>query len=526
MSACIQALTTFVLAITILPRCEATEYRQHYNDTISINTSNELFDSILFTTDNMQLMQISFEIQLFSYCQTYSCNIFHFGDTEHAFPSFSINGITNEFELSIRDTKTILTYLVPKSTQLLPIDGTYHFIDISLTPTDVTIIINDTAYNYNASPNEISTNINRNVSFYSSDPWHNSLNATITHLCIKTNEIFCGDTVYGELLPGSMANHIYHFNLLSNAYVIFDACQSSFDTYILLLDSNYYIIYENDNSQKCATHFQSQLFIPDLPPDQYIFIIGAFGDSPESQDYAMYEVHIQCDHKESPYRVIEIGYDNNQYLYYPVRECQERYGTSLATVITSDDRFEVYNIMSRYEDSHYYSLDAFIGGYKNISTNNTCQWMDGTDNKYGQYDMTKMVSYFDSILIIRYNESDGPGVDWTEDDLDPLFAVCNAPKPEGRYSETNCTEKRNCWVKITNMNDLSPIMTAFSSREQIASEVPLIFWNSNLYFVRSNKIYYTKNSFQFDIFSQGFEWEELFYNYYNMTSDHGIIYKV
>eukprot|EP01084_Bolivina_argentea_P066197 120673_1 len=611
-----------IVALTSFITNPANGYCDYYT-----NESGKSFDSITIYGGTISIQA---KIQLNNYCSTPICNIFYFGDDNLAYPSLSINTITNDFEISITNAETNVLYQIPEASELLPVDDTYHDIEIYISPTHQLFTINNVSYDFYT---KIDINNIESHPFYASNPWKNPIDAQIKNICIKSANS-CGDTVKGELQSPS-DNHYYRVNIFNDSTILFDACKSQFDTYIFLLNDNFEILAENDDV--CGA--QSQIYKKFQKAGQFILAISGYGND-TYHDYGSYEVTIKCaKHNygdiqcgdtingwvtdetdfynyyftasndiqvafsscysssdidtalqllDYNYTVlffnddINVGYCeyDNAYLLIPLlsegqyilglrgitdinvfkhsgypqwkvkviceeintdpyrlpdvnvpdgiseakQVCQEFYGTSLATVITDNDALQLSNII---QQSIYNITYVYVGMYTSILNGNKWQWMDDTNCNYtisGKCiddihwsmnqpyisDINRNIEdavYWNS----KYNKT-GLYTLYTLQSLDMLNSVaCNAPIPYGRYSESNCTNDKNCWIQFSIQNsDSMKESVDMLTRWDDNARIPIVFWNHKLILIGAEFIHYTNNSF--NIFQKNVEWNDFRYN--------------
>eukprot|EP01084_Bolivina_argentea_P080114 145151_1 len=92
---------------------------------------------------------------------------------------------------------------------------------------------------------------------------------------IHYNYLESGLTIKGELKSPSDINY-WHFELLSDTLsILFDSCNSSYDTRLYLWNDNRSLIKEGDDQSNCGT--REQLFIPSLTKGRYVLGISGSG---------------------------------------------------------------------------------------------------------------------------------------------------------------------------------------------------------------------------------------------------------
>eukprot|EP01083_Nonionella_stella_P020621 57200_1 len=272
-------------------------------------------------------------------------------------------------------------------------------------------------------------------------------------------EIQCGEVVSGYLQLSNewafmdMTTYYQRYCFtLSNAssMVNFDSCGSfgSPTSYLSLMNTNYTTIVEGDDTYKygyCERHQQQLTIKPySLPKGTYILYA-------KSSDCCQHHVHVMCtenlvdDHK---YKIL-VGHVE-EWMSAQIA-CEKQYGTSLATIITENDRFQAIEI------SKQHSL-AFV-------------WIAAGL----QEERHSSVDVFTGMYLSIYNES----VQWNSN-ISPL---CDAPKTG--YKPRNCTGLQSCWARLAVYNETYLISDVDAFAPHVA------YWDSQLFVIGQDQIHHT-----------------------------------
>eukprot|EP01084_Bolivina_argentea_P177501 306927_1 len=211
--------------------------------------------------------------------------------------------------------------------------------------------------------------------------WNNTINAKICNVCIKSSvlELLDGEVKCGETLTATISSisdiQYYYFNLSNNnpSWVLFDSCATYGDTYLVLYDINFNILYKSDVGD---CYGREQITIEQLYTGEYI--LGIRGSSP------LTKVTVICRHTAST--DVNDGANIGTYeRIYPEdywdswwqaeSDCELLVGTSLATIITEQDLHEAINVMTF---GTPFTI-AWIGMYRFSPNRNKWQWIDGTN---------------------------------------------------------------------------------------------------------------------------------------------------
>eukprot|EP01084_Bolivina_argentea_P167223 290266_1 len=276
------------------------------NSTLNINSTNQckyseyllfpsqqIFNSITIYNERIQFQ---FDIKINHYCNASNCNIVFIGNQYNSF-LLSINGINNHFQLKIMNTDLDFFYKIPNAKTLLS-DNMYHHINVSITPTVKTIIINGAPFNFYHSQhpyfNELTQSFSlTNYVVSTSEKSSDYINATISNICILSSidTVHCDDMINGKLLSSSDIKY-YRFHVTSYQSILFDACLSLYDTHLYLFDSNFVLLHENDDSSQCG-NYQSQLEIRWLSAGEYVLGISGYGTQIH-HSFGEYNINVKC----------------------------------------------------------------------------------------------------------------------------------------------------------------------------------------------------------------------------------------
>eukprot|EP01084_Bolivina_argentea_P063705 116259_1 len=161
-------------------------------------------------------------------------------------------------------------------------------------------------------------------------------------------QIKCTETLFGQFYSSSDIDY-YYFNLSTNASsVTFDSCSSTFDTYIDLFDLKHNQIYTDDGLDCIITQH--------LPPNEYILGIGWN----ESINYGTWQLNTKCN-IISHYTLIDdispSDLSSNDWFHAEI-QCEKKYGTALATIITEEDTIQAKSLIQR---ANYWPKIKFDG---------------------------------------------------------------------------------------------------------------------------------------------------------------------
>eukprot|EP01084_Bolivina_argentea_P279136 477169_1 len=448
-------------------------------------------------------IDISLDIKLHNYCQTFKCNILSLGDSNISYPSLSLNGIENCFEILIITDHIDTEFKIPNADQLLPVDNEFHRINISIRQTQIIFTIDSIPYYHLLNNNTNSTYFISfteldpfSATFIASNPWTVSVNASMSNICIKLpygqdeeelEHISCFGSASGTLSsPSDIATLIFY---ISNDFAVtFNACNSLFDTKLYLADFDFNVLSYNDDGWNCPL-FQSEITIPYLEAGVYLLIIAG-------HDYGQWRLNISCEPIES-----NLPDTSSYILWIPstsiswsdaADECSARYGTSLATVITKNDASVVLQLFN----THFNAIAAqdvkiWIGLYRYSANGSEWQWGTGTSCEYTVSGNCIDDEYWrHNQQYHSYGYPLGTYVMFSEDNIGFLAArlgssvsdratafLCNAPNPKGRYLEVNCMNRRNCWHRIGEIYEYN-VLTDYIDDD--IWTLRAIFWESEI----------------------------------------------
>eukprot|EP01084_Bolivina_argentea_P030098 55817_1 len=537
-------------------------------------TQNQIiFSSFQIWDDTIEM---SFDVKVNQHCNLNTCNILSIGNNygsgyEYKFLSLDIKGVENLLELSIdyvTYTTSTTTIYFPNVDTLLPVDDKYHTIYFSYAftanisnPTqniNYFSIDNDSHYFVSNVPSKVpQTQI---YQLYFSAPYPDAINATVSNICISsamiiTGEIKCDDDFTGTLLSGVDIDY-YYFNSTGNhnaLSVLFDSCNSSYDTYLYLYDMHFNALYQGDDHGDCGV--KEQLFISTLNPGEYI--LGISGYKFEYNDHFVHEygdwnIKLSCSNdtstnkKKSPYILRRRDFWPD---WFPGEICEYTYGTTLATINTEDDKFEALDLIKSSLNDYQISgtsIDFWIGMYRDPTTNNQWQWLDGTNCNvnytgiggcgnnvnwnqsrplpvnnftYSTSYSDSTVPIFGSILVVTNNTIaaiiDEPFQYFQEfDERFWRWYLCNAPN--SRYSPTDCTEQLNCWTKHDCCNDMILNTDTLTQQTFLGTsfQPSIAYWNSQLFIVGTNQIHFAN----IEQLNGQYTWNKIKYQRKNVSS--------
>eukprot|EP01084_Bolivina_argentea_P136743 240828_1 len=102
-----------------------------------------------------------------------------------AYPSLSINGVGNYFQIFISNTVSDIAFQIPNADQLLPVDNAYHHMNITITRIMIAFSIDNTSYYYHKTNDtkQLTPEVPLTSTLYISSPWSNSIQASIKNIC-------------------------------------------------------------------------------------------------------------------------------------------------------------------------------------------------------------------------------------------------------------------------------------------------------------------------------------------------------
>lgn len=254
-------------------------------------------------------------------------------------------------------------------------------------------------------------------------PWtYNLPEPILYHLnisCIKTGEAIpttpsptisdiplkCGDTITRELLTMYDISYFYLWIEESTDYLLIDSCLSSYRSAVYLLDNNWTQLYEGEYDYDCQYFAQKLQISGMIESGLYILEISGWPGFAAHQ-FGKYHVSIVCE-SIPILPVINASYILHNGVLQPADAevvCENTYRTTLATIVTEEDKEEARQILVYNKLVLSDSIDGvFIGGFHEMTTNSNWKWMDGTlwDNisLSGQNDTVQISNKFQYPMI-------------------------------------------------------------------------------------------------------------------------------
>eukprot|EP01083_Nonionella_stella_P006352 18441_1 len=265
----------------------------------SISSSNKIFDYIYIQTNTAF---IQFDIKIHDICDSQICNIFDIhGNNSESILALSINGEENDFELATYENRNIQQFR--NASALLPLDNNYHHINLRHTfqgcnGTQNVFQIDESVYYYDSA--SIATNLTKYKYQLFMGNAENTLNASVSNVCIKTSPVFdellCGSKMEGDLLASDITYYVFNYTRHNDTlFVLFDLCDSSYDTYLYLWDIQWNVIQTADDGD-CG--LQTQLQLNSLNTGLYILGISGYGNS-SHHAFGHWDLHIFCSASET-----------------------------------------------------------------------------------------------------------------------------------------------------------------------------------------------------------------------------------
>eukprot|EP01084_Bolivina_argentea_P191399 328771_1 len=555
--------TTSYLSTQLYTTSVASDCDYHYDPITSISPAQKVFDSITIHNDTIEIV---FDIRINEYCNRSLCNIFFIhSNSKIGDISLSINGILDYFEISITTGHNFNdVHKIPNAKLMLPTDGQYHKINMT--------------YSYGFSDKEHNRNVfkidnivhvfhstlliipNRNYELYMSSPSEPSVNASVSNICIQSlaldlwdyfsGEMRCGNRYSGKLNSKSDID-FYFFNIIDDATsVLFDSCSSSYDTYLYLFDIETNLIKDGDDDGDCSN--REQLLIDNLSPGSYFIAISGYGTPLVSHAFGDWVIDVKCGN-------LTIS-SNNETVdeYYILLDsvsaimgrdaqtvCEREVGTSLATIITSNDWDHAKYIVSHHFEkllsyADKINLRIWIGLYKD-TTNASWEWIDETSCNYttsgkciddihwhqNQPDGLPATNFgdqqFGAVMFIpelyigNTNFSayydDQP---WTEPlSLFDTLILCNTPN--SKYTVPTCTKHINCWSFMECCDD--SVVDSDTSAVDVFGQPfvpPIAYWDSKLFVVGEYEIHMTK----FNLLNIEYNWSYFRWKTANLSAQY------
>eukprot|EP01084_Bolivina_argentea_P167465 290630_1 len=533
-----QKTTTYKLNINCSPNCN---YYAAGNDVIV--SSHRVFDSIKIIDD----IEIELDIKINQYCNESICNLLTVGDTHAQFieyggqnvvlltsvyigyPSLSINAEKNYFNISLRDSTHINEIYVPNANEILPKDNKFHHIYLSLKRRETLFIIDDITYyssininleqsnRYFVSELEEMNKNNLNSStiwhpsypLYVSNPWNVAMNGTIRNVCIRSEPNIVGNIQCNEninTIQNIIVGDIKYFKLILSAYVYeikfnLVALRLKYQFSFRIYDINFEVLY-NLESKKYSPAAMKDIIINSLDAGDYL-VQFEFIDRINSFTYQRdLNVPLWCNYKQI----------TDKYVMYPAQidtqwleaqlHCENKYGTSLATIISQQDIKDAIDIINSTAKEyirraidlklgHRADFYSWIGMYKLYEeriNDSQWQWVDGSNCEYkgtgycindsslyqqnlrtcskecqpgsfrlptsvnatvGSYLFLIQPEYIEELGTYAILQAPIGTYDIDAGSIDGF--LCNAPN--NGYPVPNCNNMLNCWKRIQCCND-------------------------------------------------------------------------
>eukprot|EP01084_Bolivina_argentea_P276993 472738_1 len=193
--------------------------------------------------------------------------------------------------------------------------------------------------------------------------YNNYKEYNVTVICkdpIFGERLSCNANVIGQTNSSSVVN--YHpFTLNSTSYVVFDSCNSSYDTQLNLYYSNFTLIQGCDDCGEC-TSLNEQLKLPILVSGDYVLAIYGY-----NQLYGEYNVFVDCFAEVNESIVVPINRSYSKMFVDNVGIDNIGCGTEANPCSTI--RFSVYLISNRYTYININEIVVKGQGIKSIKQN-------------------------------------------------------------------------------------------------------------------------------------------------------------
>eukprot|EP01083_Nonionella_stella_P271065 918197_1 len=337
---------------------------------------------------------------------------------------------------------------------------------------------------------------------------------------ISATDIFHQDQVEcGEILHGAFNvsfNHYYSLNLSSNGLLTMHSCGSSSDAFMYLYDLNLTLLHEPQNSGYCW-----YLWIPDMIRGMYYVKVAGFGGY-----HTNIEINCANNERNIEYELLTDtmmlhAYETATSNWFDAEVlCEQLYGTTLATIVTSED-MEVVNWMM---DPMLRSFveTVWIGMYRDVQKDSKWQWVDGTSwnsTIMEEPDLSHTIDTFMDDLtqvgaFLRFTKSTvttrGTAFPFLHSVNGSVMGICNAPT--AKYKPRSCTNTAKCWRKTAFYYDDYLIADTANSPYYHYHEPPIAFWNSTLFVAGLSDIHYaTITTFDIKNATQ-YTWNRITYN--------------
>eukprot|EP01084_Bolivina_argentea_P316137 547915_1 len=495
------------------------------NEEYSVLPSQQIVSAIIIT-DSM--IEISFDIKLTEYCNTSICNILYIGTPSIKLPSISINADGKYFEISVTDEyKFNYVYTIANADVILPVDNKYHHIYLIFASNKQIFKVDDVTHyaSYSSHYGDYVSLLNQEYILYASSPWSKNVDATLRNVCIyptvsddsASNTINCGDDLNGEIFSSQDVEY-YYFTLLEQYYpVLFDSCNSSYDTVLSLYDITFNFLDEADDDGSCGN--RAQLLINSLDTGDYILGIG--GVSYDTPHYGKWRVKMICVYNDtnSTHRNYKLIQGWNQHWNDAEVACQSIFSTNLATITTEADMIAVLEIINKNWIAHE---GVWIGMHLDVVNNGNWKWSDDTSCSYtatgnciddihwhvGQPEYNDSVNsqsaQIGAYLYVGSDASSAVMYD-THFDGNLSYFMCNAPN---RSDSEYCLDINGCWRSTVCCNDSALRLDIKPKSSSDYFRPPIAYWNETLFVVGLEAIHYTK----FDLFASEYAWHYTIYN--------------
>eukprot|EP01084_Bolivina_argentea_P217810 369756_1 len=215
--------------------------------------------------------------------------------------------------------------------------------------------------------------------------------------------------------------------------------------------------------------------------------------------------------------------------------CEQRFGTTLATIIDKTDMnvvFDTFNKSVSSGDITFTPNDSiWIGLYTDISMNGSWKWITQSCNyslgcienpnwhfnqPNGQPVVSSTLKQYAARLVVNNSMSlpqlyDYPSDANLNDANQPWFLLCN--DPNSKYKPPNCTNGLKCWKNqdtLDNYNLTNDIINASHSSTNSVYDFrsPVAYWNNKLFVIGENQIHYSSVT----LFHHEYKWHNIVYN--------------
>eukprot|EP01084_Bolivina_argentea_P167469 290639_1 len=316
------------------------------------------------------------------------------------------------------------------------------------------------------------------------------------------NEIGCDEQINSSFMFASDNAYVY-VNLSDNIFSItLDSCDSSYDTRLLLFDLDYNYI-SNTDRDKCLLYSTNS--------GEFLVVISGTLGSNYQQDWGLRSscVNLELDMYVVVPAPLGITWSDAEIF------CEDVFGTSLATVITDEDLIHATNTITeifqapitnyQQESFEQANTTVWIGMYRDMIYGSKWQWISGITCEYTSSgdcvddihwhktgaDTTFIsdIPHIGAGLLIATPDNSTPTIYSNLISLTNFLYLCDAPN--GKYSVDNCSGALNCWKDMNCCHNPKLENTTGHLFESKLGRIPIASWNSTLYIVADNAIYYT-----------------------------------